>query len=111
ALTSSPDYHVNNLCSPVLFQEALQYIPSNAIVIELAPHCLLLTILKRSLNTDCIHLNLMKRGTHDHITYFYSNLGKLYNEGVNLNIMSNYSPVQYPVPVNVPFISPLIAAQ
>ncbi|CAF1431883.1 unnamed protein product, partial [Rotaria sordida] len=25
--------------------------------------------------------------------------------------MSNYSPVQYPVPVNVPFISPLIAAQ
>ncbi|CAF4390410.1 unnamed protein product, partial [Rotaria sordida] len=23
---------------------------------------------------DCIHLNLMKRGTHDHVTYFYSNL-------------------------------------
>ncbi|CAF5086630.1 unnamed protein product, partial [Rotaria sp. Silwood1] len=76
ALTSSPDYHVNNLCSPVLFQEALQYIPSNAIVIELAPHCLLLAILKRSLSTDCVHINLMKRGTHDHITYFYSNLGK-----------------------------------
>ncbi|CAF3488066.1 unnamed protein product, partial [Rotaria sp. Silwood1] len=111
ALTSSPDYHVNNLCSPVLFQEALQHIPSNAIVIELAPHCLLLAILKRSLSTDCVHLNLMKRGTHDHIAYFYSNLGKLYNEGVNLNIMSNYAPVQYPVPVNVPFISSLIASQ
>ncbi|CAF1513987.1 unnamed protein product, partial [Rotaria sp. Silwood1] len=110
ALTSSPDYHVNNLCSPVLFQEALQYIPSNAIVIELAPHCLLLAILKRSLSTDCVHINLMKRGTHDHITYFYSNLGKLYNEGVNLNIMSNYESIQYPVPINVPFIS-LIAAQ
>ncbi|CAF5050755.1 unnamed protein product, partial [Rotaria sp. Silwood1] len=76
ALTSSPDYHVNNLCSAVLFQEALQYIPSNAIVIELARHCLLLAILKRSLSTDCVHINLMKRGTHDHITYFYSNLGK-----------------------------------
>ncbi|CAF3963829.1 unnamed protein product [Rotaria sp. Silwood2] len=111
ALTSSPDYHVNNLCSPVLFQEALQHIPSNAIVIELAPHCLLLAILKRSLSTDCVHLNFMKRGTHDHVAYFYSNLGKLYNEGVNINIMSNYAPVKYPVPVNVPFISPLIAAQ
>ncbi|CAF3471296.1 unnamed protein product [Rotaria socialis] len=111
ALTSSPDYHVNNLCSPVLFQEALQHVPSNAIVIELAPHCLLLAILKRSLSTDCVHLNLMKRGTHDHVAYFYTNLGKLYNEGVNVNIMCNYAPIQYPVPVNVPFISPLIAAQ
>ncbi|UJR12471.1 hypothetical protein I4U23_016646 [Adineta vaga] len=111
ALTSSPDYHVNNLCSPVLFQEALQHIPANALTIELAPHCLLLSILKRSLSTNCIHLNLMKRGTHDHVAYFYTNLGKLYNEGVNLNIMANYAPVQYPVPVNVPFVSPLIAAQ
>ncbi|UJR30710.1 hypothetical protein I4U23_018230 [Adineta vaga] len=111
AFTSSPDYHVNNLCSPVLFQEALQHIPANALTIELAPHCLLLAILKRSLSTDCMHLNLMKRGTHDHITYFYNNLGKLYNEGVNLNIMSNYPSIQYPVPVNVPFVSPLIASQ
>jgi fatty acid synthase len=76
SLTSSPDYHVNNLCSPVLFQEALQHIPSNAITIELAPHCLLLAIIKRSLSTDCVHLNLMKRGTHDHVTYFHTNLGK-----------------------------------
>jgi fatty acid synthase len=111
ALTSSPDYHVNNLCSPVLFQEALQNIPSNAITIELAPHCLLLAIIKRSLSTDCVHLSLMKRGTHDHVNYFYTNLGKLYNEGVNINIMSNYESIQYPVPVNVPFISPLIASQ
>ena len=111
ALTSSPDYHVNNLCSPVLFQEALQHIPSNAITLELAPHCLLLAIIKRSLSTDCVHLNLMKRGTHDHVNYFYTNLGKLYNEGVNINIMSNYESIQYPVPVNVPFISPLIASQ
>ena len=111
ALTSSPDYHVNNLCSPVLFQEALQKIPSNAITFELAPHCLLLAIIKRSLSTDCVHLNLMKRGTHDHINYFYTNLGKLYNEGINVNIMLNYETIQYPVPVNVPFISPLIASQ
>ena len=111
ALTSSPDYHVNNLCSPVLFQEVLQKIPDNAITLELAPHCLLLAIIKRSLSTDCVHLNLMKRGEHDHINYFYTNIGKLYNEGVNLDIMVHYQTVQYPVPVNVPFISPLIASQ
>lgn len=76
ASTSSADYHVNNLCSAVLFQEALHHIPANAITIELAPHCLLLGILKRSLSSDCLHLNLMKRGSHDHIAYFFSNLGE-----------------------------------
>ncbi|CAF3688455.1 unnamed protein product [Adineta steineri] len=111
ASTSSPDYHVNNLCSPVLFQEALKHIPSNALTIELAPHCLLLAIIKRSLSTDCVHLNFMKRGTHNHINYFYTNLGKLYNEGANIDIMINYPQIEYPVPVSVPFISPLIASQ
>ncbi|WAQ95725.1 FAS-like protein [Mya arenaria] len=38
---SSADYHVNNLVSPVLFQEALQCVPDNAVVVEIAPHCLL----------------------------------------------------------------------
>ena len=111
ALTSSPDYHVNNLCSPVLFQEALQKIPSNAITLEIAPHCLLLAIIKRSLSADCVHLNLMKRGDHGHVNYFYTNLGKLYNEGVNVDIMLDYASVEYPVPVHTPFISPLIASQ
>ncbi|KAL3206681.1 hypothetical protein MRX96_039988, partial [Rhipicephalus microplus] len=37
----SAEYHVNNLLSPVLFCEALQHVPSNAIVVEIAPHCLL----------------------------------------------------------------------
>jgi fatty acid synthase, animal type len=37
--------------------------------------------------------------------------GKLYNEGYNVNIMHNYESVPYPVPVNVPSISSLIASQ
>ncbi|CAF1407326.1 unnamed protein product [Didymodactylos carnosus] len=80
ALYSSADYHVNNLCNPVLFQEALHHVPSNAITIELAPHCLLLAILKRSLSPDCTHINFMKKGNnHDHIDYFYTNIGEYFN--------------------------------
>lgn len=41
ALYSSADYHVNNLLSPVLFQEGLGMVPENAVVLEIAPHALL----------------------------------------------------------------------
>lgn len=41
ALYSSADYHVNNLVSPVLFQEGLSMVPENAVVVEIAPHALL----------------------------------------------------------------------
>lgn len=41
ALYSSAEYHVNNLVSPVLFQEGLSLIPDNAVVVEIAPHALL----------------------------------------------------------------------
>ena len=90
ALTSSPDYHVNNVCSAVRFQEALQHVPSDAITLELAPHCLLLAILKRSLPIDCIHLSLMKRDAHDHLAHFYTNLG---NENNLIRVSTNTSSV------------------
>ena len=73
---SSADYHVNNLVSPVLFQEALQHVPAGAVVIEIAPHCLLQAILKRSLSTDCLFVGLMKRNHADNTEYLLSNLGK-----------------------------------
>lgn len=41
ARTSSAEYNVNNLVSPVLFQEALRHVPANAVVLEIAPHALL----------------------------------------------------------------------
>lgn len=41
ARTSSAEYNVNNLVSPVLFQEALWHIPEHAVVLEIAPHALL----------------------------------------------------------------------
>lgn len=41
ARTSSAEYNVNNLVSPVLFQEALWHVPEHAVVLEIAPHALL----------------------------------------------------------------------
>lgn len=73
---SSADYHVNNLLSPVLFQEALQKVPSNAITIEIAPHCLLQAILKRSLGPDCTFVGLMHRSQQNNLLYILSSLGK-----------------------------------
>lgn len=73
---SSAEYHVNNLVSPVLFQEALKHVPDNANVIEIAPHCLLQAILKRSLKPTCCNVGLMKRGHADNVEHFFQALGK-----------------------------------
>jgi len=76
AKTASADYLVNNLVSPVLFQEAIKHIPSNAIVIEIAPHGLLQAVLKRSLDSSCTMASLMKRDHSCNPDFFFTNLGK-----------------------------------
>ena len=73
---SSADYHVNNLVSPVLFQEGLQKVPKNAIAIEIAPHGLLQAILKRSLSTESTFVSVMKRFHENNVEFFFSSLGK-----------------------------------
>ena len=105
---SSPEYHVNNLVSPVLFQEALQHVPTNAITIEIAPHCLLQAVLKRSLSPKCSFVALMKRDNANNLEFLLSNLGKFYNAGGNLNPLGLYPAVKFPVSLGTPFISPLV---
>jgi len=105
---SSSDYHVNNLVSPVLFQEALEHVPSNAITIEVAPHCLLQAILKRSLSPNCTFLGLMKRDNEKNMEYLLSSLGKYYSAGGSLCSLGLSSPVNFPVSQGTPFVSPLI---
>lgn len=105
---SSAEYHVNNLVSPVLFQEGLQHIPSNAVVIEISAHALLQAILKRSLKQSCLILPLMKRGHSNNIEYFLSHIGKIYASGVNLDSNKLYPPVEYPIPAGTSLISPSI---
>lgn len=103
---SSAEYHVNNLVSPVLFQEALTKIPKNAIVVEIAPHCLLQAVLKRSLGEENIILPLMKKHHVDNMEFFFTNLGNIYTAGKNIDPTALSCPRQYPVPLNTPSIAP-----
>lgn len=76
AQQSSAAYHVNNLLSPVLFHEAIQHIPKNAICVEIAPHGLLQAIIKRSLGNGVTSLSLLKRNHENNLMFMLSNIGK-----------------------------------
>ncbi|XP_077491594.1 fatty acid synthase-like [Amblyomma americanum] len=108
AQTCSVEYHVNNLLSPVLFYEALLHVPKEAILVEIAPHCLLQPILRRALGSSATFLGLMKRDA-DNPTFFLSSLGKLHTLGVQLDLTPLYPPVPFPVPRGTPSIGHLVS--
>lgn len=72
----SAAYCVNNIVAPVLFHEAIQHIPKNAICIEIAPTGLLQSILKRAMGSNALNLSLLKRGHENNLAFFLSNIGK-----------------------------------
>jgi fatty acid synthase len=76
ATYSSAEYHTNNLLNAVLFEEASQHIPHNAITVEIAPHGLLQAILKRSLNKGITNIALTQRGHPDCSECVFTALGK-----------------------------------
>lgn len=108
AQLSSAAYHVNNLLSPVLFQEAIAHIPANAIAIEIAPHCLMQAILRRSLPSTVTNMSLHKREHSNNLLFLLSNLGKLYVAGAQPDIAKLYPPVSLPVGRGTPMIGPLV---
>lgn len=108
AQLSSSAYHVNNLLSPVLFQEAIAHIPDNAITLEIAPHCLLQAILRRSLPPTVTNIGLHKRDHSNNLAFLLSSLGKLYVAGAQPNISKLYPPVSFPVGRGTPMIGPLV---
>lgn len=106
---SAPAYYVNNLTSPVLFHDAVQHVPKNAIVIEIAPHCLLQPIVKRTLGSEISYISLMKRNNNEgNLNMLFSAIGKLFNLGINPNIAALYPKVEFPVARDIQPISPLI---
>lgn len=74
AQSSSGQYHTKNLLSPVLFEEVLQKLPKNALTLEIAPHGLLKSILKRSIK-DGVHLSVTQRGNKDGSMFLMEALG------------------------------------
>lgn len=108
AQTSSAAYFINNLLSPVLFQEAVQHIPNNAIVIEIAPNCLFQAILRRSLPSTVINIGLQKANHINNTSFFMENLGKLYIAGAQPNLSIFYPIINYPVGRGTPMLSTFI---
>uniref|UniRef100_A0A0N4ZTR7 Fatty acid synthase n=1 Tax=Parastrongyloides trichosuri TaxID=131310 RepID=A0A0N4ZTR7_PARTI len=104
AKTSSAEYHVNNACSPVLFYSALQKIPANAIVIEIAPHSLLQAILRRNLPKTCTNIGLVSNRADNELEFTLQALGKIYQAGGTILPQKLYTKVSYPVPKGTPMI-------
>ncbi|XP_021932223.1 fatty acid synthase-like isoform X2 [Zootermopsis nevadensis] len=76
AMHASAEYHINNLLNAVLFKEASQHIPHNAITIEIAPHGLLQPILECSLNKGITHIAITQQGHPDCTGWLLTALGK-----------------------------------
>lgn len=73
---SSPNYHTNNLLSPVLFEEACEFLPKDALTIEIAPHGLLQSILKTSVS-GAVNISLTKRSSdQDNLIFLFNAIGK-----------------------------------
>ncbi|GFT94667.1 fatty acid synthase [Trichonephila clavipes] len=73
---ASAEYFVHNLTSSVRFNDAIQKIPPDAIVIEIGPHFLLQSILKRSVGTMASYFGLMKRNEVNNVDFLMESLGK-----------------------------------
>ncbi|XP_075983866.1 fatty acid synthase-like [Anticarsia gemmatalis] len=104
---SSAEYHTNNLLCPVLFEETLPNVPSNAVLVEVAPHGLLQAILKRSLPEDCRNIALTRRKHADNTFLLLDAIGKLYMEGYNPKVDVLYPKVEMPVSTGTPLLSHL----
>lgn len=103
----SAEYHTNNACSPVLFQEGLLKIPASAITIELAPHALMQSILRRNLQKTCSNVGMMNRQAENELESFLQALGKIYQAGATINVHKLYPQAPLPVPLGTPMIGPM----
>ncbi|XP_050431818.1 fatty acid synthase-like [Adelges cooleyi] len=103
------EYHANNFKSPVLFAEAIQKVPKNVVVIEIAPHGLFQGILKSELDSSCKVVSLAKRGSKSPLKHFLNAIGELYTSGLQVNLNSIYPQPEYPVSRCTPSLAPLVS--
>ncbi|CAG9793616.1 unnamed protein product [Diatraea saccharalis] len=98
AKLSDVEYHINNLLSPVRFIEALSAVPERAIVIELGPHALLQSVLKRALPAPAVHVPLLRRDHPYPLRHLLQALGRAYVAGAQPHVAGLYPRVPWPVP-------------
>lgn len=104
---SSSEYHTQNLLNPVLFEEVLEKLPKNSLTIEIAPHGLLKSILKRSIK-EGVHFGLAQRDNKSGCDFLLSELGKIFGHGIDMDVAKLYPPIQFPVSRKTPMIAPLV---
>ncbi|XP_046963942.1 fatty acid synthase-like [Vanessa cardui] len=105
---SSAEYHVNNLLSPVLFEETARLIPTNAVTVEICPNELLQAILYRSLNKDIVNVPLIDIKSEDYLQSLFTSLGKLYEAGLNPHLANIYPTIKFPVSQGTPMLAHLV---
>ncbi|KAJ3657154.1 hypothetical protein Zmor_016179 [Zophobas morio] len=105
---SSPDYHVENFLSPVLFHEALQHVPDNAVVIEIAPSALFQGIIKRSLGSKITSVSLLKKECDNDVEFLLTALGRAHNAGCQPKFAKLYPSIDFPVGRGTSMIAPCV---
>ncbi|XP_053617681.1 fatty acid synthase-like [Plodia interpunctella] len=104
---SSAEYHTNNLLNPVLFEDVLRFVPSDAVLVEVAPHGLLQAILRRSLSADCQHVTMTRRDDKNAVNVLVA-IGKLYMAGYDVDPSGLYPKVEFPVATETRPLSHLV---
>ncbi|CAG9830405.1 unnamed protein product [Diabrotica balteata] len=102
------EYHHNNFCNTVLFDQVFSHIPENAIVIEVSPHGLLQAILKREMGPEATQISITNRSSDDNEKFFLSAIGKFYLAGGQPNLRKLYNEVSFPVSRGTKMLSSLV---
>lgn len=103
---SSADYHTRSILNTVLFEQTMHLIPSNAVIIEIAPDGVLQHVLKTS-HPEVTNV-VLTQYTEQNIDVILQGIGRLYNCGLQPQVANLYPPVEFPVSRGTPMISPSI---
>ncbi|KAJ8912887.1 hypothetical protein NQ315_011210 [Exocentrus adspersus] len=102
------EYHANNFANVVLFDEVYKHVPENAIVIEVAPHGLLQSILRREFPSSVTVLSLGNRNTIYNEEWCLAAIGKMYLAGCQPNLKKLYKHISYPVSRGTKMLNSLV---
>ena len=91
---NSPEYHTNNLLRPVLFEGIIKHIPSNAVLIEIAPHGLLQAVLKRAVPENTTNVSLTHRSSPNGVQFFLEAIGEWVKSFI-VFILTSYESVVF----------------
>ncbi|KAI1292234.1 Fatty acid synthase [Halotydeus destructor] len=97
-----------NLAQRVLFRQACQVIPDNAIIVEVSPKPFLMSIMKKNVRGTQETVPLFERKQNSNVDSFLNTISELYKSGQNVDVSKLYPPVSHPYPKGTPSLAPLI---